>query len=173
MQGHWHYSAIKTGLAIAPGPSSVPLFAILSQVAAKRVPVGVIAAFGCALSAVGALLLLFSVGTSAHYAADFLPGWLLVCIGFALAMPTVTASGTAELLPEQSATGSAVVNVSVQVGLVIGISILVAVLGTASAAAGLQVFKAAWWSATGIVLGASVAALRVTPRRKLPVTPTP
>jgi EmrB/QacA subfamily drug resistance transporter len=170
MQGHWHYSAIKTGLAIAPGPSSVPLFAILSQVAAKRVPVGVIAAFGCALSAVGALLLLSSVGTSAHYAADFLPGWLLVCIGFALAMPTVTASGTAELLPEQSATGSAVVNVSVQVGLVIGISILVAVLGTASAAAGLHVFKAAWWSATGIVLGASVAALRVTPRRKLPVT---
>jgi hypothetical protein len=113
------------------------------------------------------------MGDSPSYAAAFLPGWLLVCIGFALAMPTVTSSGTAELLPEQSATGSALVNVSVQVGLVIGISVLVALLGTASAAAGLHVFKEAWWAAAGIAVGASAAALRVTPRRKLKAAATP
>ena len=84
MQGRWHCSAVKTGLAIAPGPSTAPLFAGLSEIASKRrIPVGVIAAFGCALSAVGAVLLLSSIGNSSHYAADFLPGWLLVCIGFA------------------------------------------------------------------------------------------
>ena len=144
LQDQWHYSAVKTGLSIAPGPVSVPLFAVLSEVAAKRVAVGVIAAFGCVVSAVGAVLLVSSVELSPSYVADFLPGWILVCIGFALAMPTVTSSGTAELLPGQSATGSALINVSVQVGLVIGISILVAVLGTASAGAGLHVFNVAW-----------------------------
>ncbi len=53
----------------------------------------------------------------------------------------------------------------------IGISILVAVLGTASGGAELHVFKVAWWAAAGIVLAASVAAYRVTPRRK-PATAT-
>jgi MFS family permease len=47
LQGHWHYSPVRTGLAIAPGPCCVPLFAVLSEVAAKRIAVGVIAAFGC------------------------------------------------------------------------------------------------------------------------------
>jgi EmrB/QacA subfamily drug resistance transporter len=173
LQGHWDYSAVRTGLAIAPGPCSVLLFAVLSEVAAKRIAVGVIAALGCVLSAIGAVLLVSSMGDSPGYVADFLPGWLLVCIGFALAMPTVTSSGTAELLPDQSATGSALVNVSVQVGLVIGISVLVAVLGTASAAAGLHAFKAAWWTAAAIVLVAAVAAFRVTPRRTPGVTSTP
>jgi hypothetical protein len=40
------------------------------------------------------VLLVSSLGNSPHYVADFLPGWLLVWIGFALSMPTVTASGT-------------------------------------------------------------------------------
>jgi hypothetical protein len=55
---------------------------------------------------------------------------------------------------------------AVQVGLVLGISILVAVLGTASAAAGLHLFRTAWWIAGGSVLVAGVAALLVTPRRR-------
>jgi EmrB/QacA subfamily drug resistance transporter len=170
LQGHWDFSAIKTGLSIAPGPCSVPIFAILSELLSRRIRVGVIAASGCVISAVGAVLLLSSMGRAPAYVADFLPGWLLINIGFALAMPTVLASGTAELRDDQSATGSAVVNMAVQVGLVLGISILVAVLGTASAAAGLHLFRVAWWIAAGSVLAAGAVSLMVTPRRRRPST---
>jgi EmrB/QacA subfamily drug resistance transporter len=166
IQGHWHYSAVKTGLSIAPGPCLVPIFATLSEVLSKRIRVGLIAASGCVVSAVGVALLLSSMGPSPAYVADFLPGWILVCIGFALSMPTVLAAGTVELAHEQSATGSAVVNMATQVGLVLGISILVAVLGTASGAAGLHLFRTAWWIAGGSVLVAGVAALLVTPPRR-------
>jgi hypothetical protein len=142
----------------------VPIFATLSEVLSRRVRVGVIAMSGCVVSAVGAALMLSSMGQSPAYVSEFLPGWLLVCIGFALSMPTVLAAGTAELAPEQGATGSAVVNMATQVGLVLGISILVAVLGTASAAAGLHLFRTAWWIAGGSVLVAGATALLVTPR---------
>jgi EmrB/QacA subfamily drug resistance transporter len=165
LQGHWGYTAIKTGLSIAPGPCTVPIFATLSELLSRRIRIGAIAASGCVLSAVGAVLLLSSMGRSPAFVADFLPGWLLINIGFALAMPTVLASGTAELPAEQSATGSAVVNMAVQVGLVLGISVLVAILGTASAAAGLHLFKAAWWVAAASVLASGAVALMVTPRR--------
>jgi hypothetical protein len=40
------------------------------------------------------------------------------------------------------------------------------VLGTASAGAGLHLFRTAWWIAVGSVLVAGLAALLVTPRRR-------
>jgi hypothetical protein len=51
----------------------------------------VIAASGCVISAAGAALLLSSMGAITGLPRRFLPGWLLVCIGFALAVSTVLA----------------------------------------------------------------------------------
>jgi hypothetical protein len=50
--------------------------------------------------------------------------------------------------------------------LVLGVSILVAVLATASGAAGLHLFRTASWIAGASVIVAAVAALLVTPRRR-------
>ena len=64
MQQVWGYSAIRTGLAIAPGPLMVPIFAAVAQRIAGRVPVGRIAALGCVLVGAGTVLVLTSVGAS-------------------------------------------------------------------------------------------------------------
>jgi hypothetical protein len=52
-----------------------------------------------------------------------------------------------------------------QIGAVIGISVLVAILGVSSAAASLHLFQAAWITAAALTAGALIAALGITPRR--------
>jgi MFS family permease len=166
LQGHWHYSAITTGLATAPGPAMVPIFAAIGQTIQQktRIPVGAIAAFGLFLIGLGALLFALSIGTTPDYLGAFLPGWLTVGVGFGLAIPTLISSATVNLAPEQTATGSAIVSMFQQIGAVIGISVLVAILGAASAAGHLHLYQAAWITSAVLAVGALTAAFGITPR---------
>ncbi|MCW2523852.1 MAG: drug resistance transporter, EmrB/QacA subfamily [Frankiales bacterium] len=167
MQDVWHYSSVKTGFAIAPGPLMVPLLAALSQRVAHRVPVGYLAAAGCALFAIGNILLLSSVGEHSHYASEILPGWLVGGAGVGLALPTILSAATADLPPARSATGSAIVNMSRQIGTVLGVSVLVALIGTPmSFARAHSAFQHGWWTIAGAGLLGAVAALGMTPRSR-------
>jgi EmrB/QacA subfamily drug resistance transporter len=172
MQRVWGYSPVKTGLGIAPGPLMVPIFAAVAQSVAGRVPVGRIAALGCLLVGVGAVVVLVSVGATPHYAAELLPGWIIGGIGVGLALPTILSAATVDLPADRSATGSAVINMSRQVGTVLGVSILVALLGSphgyveASAA-----FHRVWVAVAVVMLAAAAAALGMTPRRESLATP--
>src|SRR5207244_667745 len=87
------------------------------------------AALGCLLVGAGALLVLLSVDASPDYATELLPGWLIGGIGVGFALPTILSAATADLPMDRSATGSAVVNMSRQIGTVIGVALLVALLG--------------------------------------------
>ncbi|WNG42629.1 MFS transporter [Archangium violaceum] len=129
MQEVWHYSALRTGLAIAPGPLMVPLFASVGQRLSRRVEAGWLAALGCVLFAVGATLSMVGVEAVPNYLTGLLPGWMLSGVGVGLVIPTLLASATVELPPTRTATGSAVVNMSRQVGMALGVSLLVALVG--------------------------------------------
>jgi EmrB/QacA subfamily drug resistance transporter len=167
LEGHWHYSALRTGLASAPGPVMVPIFAgVAENLRLKtKIPAGVIAAMGLFLVGLGATLFALSIGQPRDYVGDFLFCWLTVGAGGGLAFPTLIASATINLAPEQTATGSAIVSMFQQIGAVIGISVLVAILGAASAGASLHLFQAAWVTSAGLSATALIVAFGVTPRR--------
>lgn len=130
MQQVWGYSAIKTGFAVSPGPLMVPIFAAVGHRLTARIPVGVVIAAGCALFGLGGLLISLSISSTPAYATALLPGWLIGGVGVGLALPAILSSATADLPATQSATGSAVVNMSRQIGMALGVSVLVAIIGS-------------------------------------------
>jgi fucose permease len=136
------------------------------------VPAGIIAATGVLIMGLGAILFAVRLGTDPHYASDFLPAWLLVGAGAGLSFPTILSSATVDLPPEDSATGSAIVSMSQQIGSVVGVSVLVAILGLASGAANLHAFHHAWFASAGIAAVALVANLGLTPRKKVVADPS-
>jgi MFS family permease len=174
MQQVWGYSAIRTGLAIAPGPLMVPIFAAVAQSIAHRVPVGRIAALGCLLVAAGSLLVLTSVGAEPHYVTELLPGWLIGGIGVGFALPTILSAATSDLPADRSATGSAVVNMSRQLGTVLGVSILVALVGKPIGYDDAHdAFQRVWLAVAVSGVLAAVAALGMTPRSAREPEPVP
>jgi MFS family permease len=171
MQEIWQYSAIRTGLCVAPGPLMVPLFALVAgRMVARGVPVGLVTALGCSLCAAGVVLMGASIGETPAYATQMLPGWLIGGTGVGLALPTILSAAAADLPDHRFATGSAVVNMSRQIGGVLGVSVAVAVLGTPQSYADAhRAFVQAWLVVAVLLVVAAFAALGMTPRRPQPV----
>lgn len=164
LQQVWGYSALRAGLAVAPGPLVVPLFALVGQRLARRLTGGVVALAGNLLWAAGVLLVAVSAGGRPDCLAGVLPGWLVCGAGVGLALPTLLASATAGLPPSRTATGSALANTSRQIGIVVGVAVLVAVFGTPAAAQVLDAFDRTWLTFAGIAAAAAVVSPRVTAR---------
>lgn len=174
MQTVWHYSAIQTGFAVAPGPMMVPLFAAVTHRLSRHVPVGLLVALGCVLFAAGAVTTRTLVGPTPHYATELLPGWLIGGIGVGFALPAILSSATADLPAHQAATGSAVVNMSRQIGTALGVSLVVAVLGNPIGyTAAHTAFQHAWTTLAAIAIVAALAAPLMTPNRQNNPTPEP
>jgi EmrB/QacA subfamily drug resistance transporter len=131
MQEVWGWSALHTGLAFAPGPLMVPLFGLVftGPLIARFGPDRVIAA-GASIYALGIASWLVRAGLHPDYLGQVLPGTLLTGAGVGLTMPTFMSTGAGALPPQAFATGSAVLNMLRQVGLAIGVSVFVALVGT-------------------------------------------
>jgi MFS family permease len=167
LQNVWGYSALKTGLAIVPGPLMVPIFTAVALRMSSRIRVGRLAALGCAIFTVGVIIIGTRIGETPSYTTSLLPGWILAGIGVAFAMPTMMSAATASLPPSRSSTGSAVVVMARQIGLVLGVSLLVAVVGTPSSYPAVHAaFQHAWWVIAGVAGLAALTALRMTPRTR-------
>ena len=175
MQQAWDYGALQTGLAIALGPLAVPITSVVAHRLFPAARPGPMIATGSVLFAASAIWQGTALSTTPAYWTVFLPAWLLGGVAVGLAVPNLLAAGTATLPPSQASTGGGVVSMARQVGLVLGVAVLVTVVDGAAPKTG---FTHAWYAvALGMVL-AAIAALRmdrVTPRLPLhdPIAITP
>src|SRR6266851_3922087 len=108
-------------------------------------------------------------GLKPDYFADIFPGLVIAGVGVGLTLPTMMASATSELPRENFATGSAVVNMLRQVGLAIGVAVLIAVLGTPSGAhAVLDAFDRSWLVTGAFAAASALASLAIIGVRRPP-----
>ena len=134
LTGVWHYSAVLAGLAIAPGPLMVLPFA---RIAAPRLAAwlgspGRVAVIGCAVNAGAQLLWLSRIQAEPAYLTHLLPAQLLGGAGVGLTIPSLLGAGSTSLKPGSFGTGSGILNMARQIGTVLGVAGLVAILSRVS-----------------------------------------
>jgi EmrB/QacA subfamily drug resistance transporter len=157
MQQAWDYSALRTGLGVAVGPLLVPVTSLVAHRLAPGARPSRMMAAGCVLAAASATLMAVLLSTTPSYWSTILPAWALMGVAVGLALPNMVASATADLAPEQASTGGGVVSMSRQVGIVLGVTILVAIVGHGPATVGH--FRASWLVVAAWSLAAAGAAL--------------
>jgi hypothetical protein len=167
----WHWSALATGFAVAPGPLMVPAFALLVGPALlKRVGPGLVAAAGSLVFAAGIVWWIAALGIHADY-LDMLPGMLITGVGVGLTLPTLIGTAVSALPPTSFSTGSAVVTMARQIGSVLGVAILVAILDTRHANNAVAVFDRGWWFTAGAAGLAALASLALSRTPSRPPSP--
>jgi EmrB/QacA subfamily drug resistance transporter len=130
LTGVWHFSAIEAGLAIAPGPLMVLPFArvVAPRLTAKLGGAGRVAVIGCFVNVAAQSLWLSLIQVHAAYATHLLPVQLLGGAGVGLTIPSLIGAGTASIPPARFGTGSGVLNMARQIGTVLGVAGLIAIL---------------------------------------------
>ena len=113
---------------------------------------------------------LWRLGPEQHYAADMLPGLLLTGMGVGLTITSLSSAAAASLPPARFATGSAVLTMSRQLGTVLGVSLLVAILGTS---AGADAFDDGYTFMAAAAVLAGLTAFAIGDVRAPALTPQP
>jgi len=93
---------------------------------------------------------------------------LLSGVGVGLTLPTYLGTAAASLPPESFATGSAVINMLRQIGLAVGVAVLVAILGSSSIPSEqLAAFQNGWTVIAAIALLSAVTGAAALPKRQV------
>jgi EmrB/QacA subfamily drug resistance transporter len=152
----WNYSTLAAGLAITPGPLLVAALSGPSGRLATRIGYGPVLVAGGLTFAAGLGCYVVMAGADANYLAHWLPGSLLVGLGVALSFPVLSAAAVSGLPQERFGVGGAINQTARQIGAVVGVAVLIAVIGTpASTDEALRNFRTAWLIAAAAVLASA------------------
>jgi len=156
LTGPWHYSILRAGLAIAPGPAMAALTAIPGGKLGQRIGKGRVLILSTTLFAIAFLWLVWQLTLSPDYWRAFFPGIILSGIGVGPTIPNIYAAGVASLEPARYATGSAVLSMSRQIGAALGVAIFVAVFGAPASEEVVAAFRRGWILSAALSISAGL-----------------
>lgn len=154
LTGPWGDSVLVAGLSLAPGPVLAAVVAVTSGGLAARIGQGPTALLGNVVFAIGVLWWLWRVDLEPAFLTGLLPGLVLTGAGVGLLLPAASTAVASTLDPARLAAGSAVLTAARQLGSVLGVAVLVAILGTGGDPLG--TFQDGW---TMMVLACALGAI--------------
>jgi EmrB/QacA subfamily drug resistance transporter len=172
MQQVWGYGVLRTGFAVGVGPLLVPATAAVSQRWLSAVAPSRLITAGSLVCALGSAVAATWMSESPAFLTVYLPAWVIGGIGVGLALPNLMAASTHDLPASMAATGSGVVTMARQIGFVVGVSILFALVGDRVGSAAIHGFREMWLVAALLLVVAAGAAVATTTQQAKP-TRTP
>jgi EmrB/QacA subfamily drug resistance transporter len=153
----WRYSLLEAGFAVTPAALTAAIAAaaggrLVERFASRQVAVPALVLF-C-----GACLAYHGAGPRPDWLGHWLPAQLLSGTAIGLTFAGLTSASVIDLRPARLATGTAISSCFRQIGAVVGIAGLVAVLGTRGPRELLPAFEHAWMLMASTALGAALLA---------------
>ena len=149
----WDYSILRTAVAILPSPLLAAATAPLAGRLADRFGFRVVIVPGALSMVLAQAWFVTRTTTDPSWLTDFLPGSVLAGLAIGFAFSALGAAGAQALPPAQFGVGAAVGATARQLGAVLGVAVLVAVLGEPSPAQALDAFHDAWTAVGLAALG--------------------
>ena len=165
LTGVWRYSVLQAGLAMTVGPVvAVVVAGPMSRLAHRVGPRPVLVAGGLFWG--GAVMWFVErVGTTPDFVGQWLPGMVLLGIGAGTTFPNLTAAAVASAPGRTFATATGMNSVARQIGAALGVAIVVAIIGTPTAATADAVFHYAWTFGAVCLFVAGLGCLLVGPAK--------
>ena len=154
----WGYSVLEAGLALTPGPFvaaavAAPLGRFLDRHDYRYVVIP-----GALVWAAGVGMLVTRLGPTPDFVGEWLPAILVLGIGAGATLPTLGAAAVAAAPGGRFATATALNSVARQLGAVLGVALLVAIVGTPAPGEILNAFDDGWTLAIVCFLAVAVLA---------------
>jgi EmrB/QacA subfamily drug resistance transporter len=162
----WQYSILEAGLLIAPGPFMAGVVAGPAGRAADRIGHRPMLVGGGLIFAAANVWRVLGTDLNREIWDLWIPSLLLTGVGVGLTLPTLSSAAVHGLAPNRFAVGSAVNQTVRQIGSVLGVALVIALLGSPSPAELLSAFDRIFWllAAGGVATAVFSLAINTRPR---------
>ena len=164
LTGVWHYSILKAGLALTPGPVTAMAVAAPASKLIDRVDSRAIVVPGSLIWAAGLIYFASKLGVKPDFLGEWLPGMLVLGVGAGLGLPTVSGIAVRSVPGSRFAVATSLNSVARQLGAALGVAILIAIIGNPRPQQALRAFEHGWLFASGCFLVAALAATMLVAR---------
>ena len=144
LTGVWHYSVLKAGLSLTPGPFVAAAVAGPASKLVYRFGHRPVLVAGGLIWGGAVLWFVLRIGVRPEFLSEWLPGIVLLGLGAGTLFPNLSGAAVASAPGQSFATATGLNSVSRQLGAAIGVAVVVAVIGTPSPLHALSAFDHAW-----------------------------